>query len=68
MGDSQGFRNQYGPYGARVTAMRFRIKTPEEGEGIELLPIGGGPVTTRAETGRAGSDAADEADRALEGE
>ena len=34
-------KNQYGPAGAEVTAMRFRIKTPAEGEGIELLPIGG---------------------------
>jgi len=41
VGDNQGFKNKYGPYGSRVTAMRFRIKTPEEGEGIELLPIGG---------------------------
>ena len=44
VGDHQGFKNEYGPYGAEVTAIRFRIKTPEEGEGIELLPIGGEPV------------------------
>ena len=44
VGDHQGFKNEYGPYGGEVTAMRFRIRTPEEGEGIELLPIGGEPV------------------------
>ena len=44
VGDHQGFKNKYGPYGAEVTAVRFRIKTPEEGEGIELLPIGSEPV------------------------
>ena len=37
-------KNQYGPAGAEVTSMRFRIKTPAEGEGIELLPIGGPPI------------------------
>ena len=41
VGDHQGFRNKFGPFGAEVTAMRFRIRSPEEGEGIELLPIGG---------------------------
>jgi hypothetical protein len=34
-------KNRYGPHGALVSAMRFRIKSPKEGEGIELLPIGG---------------------------
>ena len=37
-------KNQYGPAGAEVTSMRFRIKTPAEGEGLELLPIGGPPI------------------------
>ena len=40
VGDHQGFKCEYGPYGAESIAMRFRIKKPEEGEGIELLPIG----------------------------
>ncbi len=40
VGDHQGFECEYGPYGAETTAMRFRIKSAEEGEGIELLPIG----------------------------
>jgi len=39
VGDHQGFQCEYGPYGAETVAMRFRIKSPEEGEGIELLPI-----------------------------
>lgn len=39
--DKQGFENPYGPYGAESVAMRFRIRKPQEGEGIELLPIGG---------------------------
>ena len=34
-------KNEFGPHGAEVSAMRFRIKTSREGEGIELLPIGG---------------------------
>jgi photosystem II stability/assembly factor-like uncharacterized protein len=38
VGDHQGFENKFGPYGAEVTAIRFRIRTPEQGEGIELLP------------------------------
>jgi hypothetical protein len=29
-------KNKYGPAGAEVTAMRFRIKDANEGEGIEL--------------------------------
>ena len=40
VGDHQGFACEYGPYGAESIAMRFRIREPEEGEGIELLPIG----------------------------
>jgi len=40
VGVRQGFKNKYGPFGALVTAMRFRIKAPEEGDGIELLSIG----------------------------
>ncbi len=43
VGDHQGFKNRFGHYGAEVTAMRFRIRSAEEGDGIELLPIGGGP-------------------------
>ena len=41
VGDHQGFKNKFGPFGAEVTAVRFRVQTSEEGEGIELLPIGG---------------------------
>ena len=41
VGDHQGFQNKFGPYGAEVTGVRFRIRTAEEGEGVELLPIGG---------------------------
>ncbi|OHB78960.1 MAG: hypothetical protein A2V98_03535 [Planctomycetes bacterium RBG_16_64_12] len=45
VGSHEGLgQNQYGPAGAEVTAMRFRIKTLAEGEGIELLPIGGPPI------------------------
>jgi hypothetical protein len=40
VGDHQKLKNRFGPYGAEVTAMRFRIRSPEEGDGIELLPIG----------------------------
>jgi len=40
VGDHQKLKNQFGPYGAEVTAMRFRIRSAEEGDGIELLPIG----------------------------
>ena len=40
VGDHQGFKNKFGPFGAEVTAVRFRVKSPKEGEGIELLPIG----------------------------
>jgi len=48
VGDNQGFKNKFGPYGARSIAIRFRIKTPEEGEGIELLPIAGKPIARTA--------------------
>lgn len=41
VGDHQGFRNAYGPFGAEVVATRFRILDAEEGEGIEMLPIAG---------------------------
>ena len=34
-------KNEFGPHGAEVTSMRFRIKSSPEGEGIELLQIGG---------------------------
>lgn len=40
VGVRQGIENKYGPFGAKSLAMRFRIKSPEEGEGIELLTIG----------------------------
>ena len=39
--ESYGKENEFGPRGADVTSMRFRIKSPQEGEGIELLPVGG---------------------------
>ena len=41
VGDHQRFKNKFGFYDAEVTAMRFRIRSPVEGESIELLPIGG---------------------------
>ena len=41
VGDHQGFPNPYGPFGAEVVATRFRILAADEGEGIEILPIGG---------------------------
>jgi photosystem II stability/assembly factor-like uncharacterized protein len=41
VGSHEGIANKYGPWGAEVTSMRFRVKSAEEGEGIELLPIGG---------------------------
>ena len=41
VGSHEGLgENKYGPAGAEVTAMRFRIKSANAGEGIELLPIG----------------------------
>ncbi len=41
VGSHEGLgKNRYGPAGAEVTSMRFRIKSPKEGEGIELLPVG----------------------------
>ena len=39
IGDHQGWPSEYGPWSAEVTAIRFHIKSPEEGEGIELLPL-----------------------------
>ena len=42
VGDHQGFRNRYGPTGSETVATRFRIRTAQEGEGIEMLPIAGG--------------------------
>ena len=41
VGQREGFKNRFGPHGAEVTSVRFRIKKPGEGEGVELLPIGG---------------------------
>ena len=49
VGDRQGFENKYGPYGAEVTAMRFRIKSHGEGEGIELLPMGEPSVKSQSQ-------------------
>ena len=40
VGQREGFKNRFGPQGAEVTSVRFRIKKPGEGEGVELLPIG----------------------------
>ena len=40
VGQREGFRNRFGPHGAEVTSVRFRIRKPGEGEGVELLPIG----------------------------
>ena len=61
--DHQGFANQYGPCGAEVVATRFRILSEEEGEGIEVLPIAG----ELHEPWSAERDAAEKADRQLEG-
>ena len=41
VGDHQGFANPHGPFGAEVLATRFRILSAEEGEGVEVLEIGG---------------------------
>ena len=41
VGDHQGFPNRYGPYGSETVATRFRILSPGEGEGFEILPIAG---------------------------
>ena len=42
MGSHEGLgKNEYGPAGAEVTSMQFRIKGPKEGKGIPLLPVGG---------------------------
>tara|TARA_B100001179_G_C18354365_1_gene302217 strand:- start:233 stop:562 length:330 start_codon:yes stop_codon:yes gene_type:complete len=40
VGVRQRIKNRFGPFGAETLAMRFRIRPPEEGEGIDLLPIG----------------------------
>lgn len=68
VGDHQGFTNRFGHYGAEVTAMRFRIRSEEEGEGIDLLPIGGKPARSARRTTSTDSqpDAADRADRDIE--
>ena len=65
VGDHQGFANRFGPYGAEVTAMRFRIRSAAEGEGIELLPIDDLPATAAAPVQDAGA-AAERADDALQ--
>jgi hypothetical protein len=41
VGDHQGFANRYGPFGGEVVATRFRIRTAAEGNGVEVMPIGG---------------------------
>ena len=42
VGSHEGLgKNEYGPAGAEVTSMQFRIKGPKEGKGIQLLPVGG---------------------------
>ena len=41
VGQREGFKNRFGPHGAEVTSVRFRINRPGEEEGVELLPIGG---------------------------
>ena len=41
VGQREGFKNRFGSHGSEVTSVRFRINTPEEGEGVQLLPIGG---------------------------
>lgn len=38
--DGCPFENPYGGHTGVITAVRFRIKSPAEGEGLELLPIG----------------------------
>ena len=43
--------------------MRFRIRSPEEGEGIDLLPVGG----SLAAAASAPCEAAEQADAAIEG-
>lgn len=41
VGTHEGVKpNPWGPRGAELTTTRFRIKSAEEGEGIELLPFG----------------------------
>ena len=62
VGDHQGFQNRYGPNGSETVATRFRIRSPQEGEGVELLPIGG----ELHEVTLAPRDAAYQADRTVE--
>ena len=67
----QGKKNKFGPYGSSVSAIRFRIKSAAEGEGIELLPIGGKPLTAKGARKKAGKEwgqavEAEKADRALQ--
>ena len=50
--ETYGKENEFGPRGADVTSMRFRIKSPQEGEGIELLPVGGPAVPRRLDLNR----------------
>jgi len=45
VGVRQRIKNEFGPFGAETLAMRFRIKSSKEGEGIEILPIGGPEIT-----------------------
>ena len=40
VGVRQKIKNKFGPFGAETLAIRFRIKSAAEGEGIELLPLG----------------------------
>ena len=40
VGVRQKIENKFGPFGAETLAIRFRIKSAAEGEGIELLPLG----------------------------
>ena len=61
VGDHQGFPNRFGPFGAEVVATRFRILRPEEGEGIEVLPIAG----DQHEPGAAARNAGDATDNRL---
>ncbi len=41
VGDHQGFPNRHGPFGAEVVATRFRLRSQQEGEGLDLISIGG---------------------------
>lgn len=62
VGDHQDFPNPYGPTGSETLATRFRIRSAEEGEGVEILPIGG----ELHEVSLGPKDAADQADRRIE--